>query len=53
MNIEEVKIGEEISGISVSGKYIVGKIIRILENTIIVSNGIETELVKKINQNIS
>lgn len=47
MNIKEFKIGENIAGMSVSGNYIVGKIIRILENTIIVSNGIETELLKK------
>lgn len=47
MNIEKLSIGNNISCLSISGKCITGKIVRILENTIIVSNGIETVVVRK------
>lgn len=47
MSIKEFKIGQDASGVSVLGNYIVGKIVSVLQNTVIVSNGIETELIKK------
>ena len=47
MNIEKLSIGNNISCVSVSGNCITGKIVRILNNTIIVSNGIETGVVRK------
>lgn len=47
MNIEKLSIGNNISCVSVSGNCITGKIVRILNNTIIVSNGIETVVVRK------
>ncbi|EOB3407520.1 hypothetical protein ACIJDF_002607 [Enterococcus hirae] len=41
------KIGDCVECTAVSGKPIVGNIIQILKNTIIVSNGIDTEVIRK------
>lgn len=41
------KIGDCVECIAVSGKPIVGNITRILKNTMIVSNGVDTEVIRK------
>ncbi len=47
MNKKNIKIGDCIECIAVSGKKISGQVIHILENTVIVSNGIDTEVIRK------
>ncbi|MBC9722698.1 MAG: hypothetical protein H9W82_15875 [Lactobacillus sp.] len=47
MNEFNWKIGDHVECIAVSGKRINGRVIRVLENTIIVSNGIDTEVIRK------
>lgn len=47
MSTEKFKINGNIKGIAISGMYIEGQIVSILKNTIVVSNGIKTELVRK------
>lgn len=47
MSDEKIQVGTHISSIAVSGNYVVGEIVNILQNTIVVSNRIETELVIK------
>lgn len=47
MHETDVKIGDFVECIAISGKRITGLVIRILQNTIIVSNGIDTEVIRK------
>ncbi|NBA40608.1 hypothetical protein [Enterococcus hirae] len=44
-----LKVGDPIEGISISGNYIKGNITRVLTNVIVVSNGIQTEVFRKKN----
>ena len=47
MLAERYSVGSKIAGQAISGNYIVGEIVSILENTIVVKSGERSEVVLK------